>query len=53
MFRKNVSLTFQGREEFGTWFGVFLSLFYVLLVLGKGLTDSQVVWSHEIKSVST
>ena len=53
IFKKNVTLTYKGREEFGTWVGFTMTILFGIVVLAKGLTDLGVVFSGEVKYVST
>jgi hypothetical protein len=53
LFKKNVTLTYNGREEFGTWFGFSMTILFCVLILAKGLADLSVVFSGEVKYIST
>jgi hypothetical protein len=53
LFKKGVNLTFKGREDYGTWLGVTFTIIYVIIILVKGLTDTQVYWSNQINYIST
>ena len=39
LFKKNVSLTYEGREDFSTWLGFTVTIVFAVIVLLKGLLD--------------
>jgi hypothetical protein len=39
LFKKNVSLTYEGREDFSTWLGFTVTIVFVITILSKGLSD--------------